>query len=147
MERVGRVIGLSRKDSVGAYRVAAVAIRARQVGDAETRLAELDAALAEWRGPPIPEVAGGEFAQADLQRLLELRLALMEQRVDALLDLGRHADAVLDLQALIVDHPLRERFYVQLMIALYRSGRQAEALQVYGSARSTLVEDWPGPKP
>jgi DNA-binding SARP family transcriptional activator len=138
--RVGKGYRLvARRESVDAYRVEAVAIRARQVGDAASRLGELEAALAEWRGPPIPEVAGEEFAQADLQRLLELRLALMEQRVDALLDLGRHADAALDLQGLIVDHPLRERFYVQLMTALYRSGRQAEALQVYGNARSTLV--------
>ena len=142
LERVGKGYRLvAPRDSVDVYRVEAVAIRARQVGDAATRLAELEAALAEWRGPPIPEVASEEFAQADLQRLLELRLALMEQRVDTLLDLGRHADAVLDLQGLIVDHPLRERFYVQLMTALYRSGRQAEALQVYGDARSTLVEE------
>jgi DNA-binding SARP family transcriptional activator len=121
--------------------VEAVAVRARQVGNAATRLGELDAALAEWRGPPIPEVASEEFALADLQRLLELRLDLMEQRVDALLDLGRHADAALDLQGLIVDHPLREHFYVQLMTALYRSGRQAEALRVYANARTTLVEE------
>jgi DNA-binding SARP family transcriptional activator len=125
LERVGKGYRLlAPRDTVDAYRVEAVAIRARQVGDAATRLRELEAALAEWRGPPIPEVASEEFAQADLQRLLELRLALMEQRVDALLDLGRHADAAPDLQGLIVDHPLRERFYVQLMTALYRSGRR-----------------------
>jgi predicted ATPase/DNA-binding SARP family transcriptional activator len=142
LERVGKGYRLlAPRDTVDAHRVEAVAIRARQVGDAATRLRELEAALAEWRGPPIPEVASEEFAQADLQRLLELRLALMEQRVDALLDLGRHADPAPDLQGLIVDHPLRERFYVQLMTALYRSGRQAEALRVYGNARNTLVEE------
>lgn len=127
LERVGKGYRLvAPRGTVDAYRVEAVAIRARQAGDAATRLEELEAALAEWRGSPIPEVASEEFAQADLQRLLELRLALMEQRVDTLLDLGRHADAVLDLQ---------------LMTALYRAGRQAEALQVYGSARSILVEE------
>jgi predicted ATPase/DNA-binding SARP family transcriptional activator len=150
LERVGKGYRLlAARESIDAYRVETVAGRARHVGDAATRLGELEAALAEWRGPPIPEVASEEFAQADLHRLLELRLALMEQRVDALLDLGRHADAALDLQGLIVDHPLRERLYVQLMTALYRSGRQAEALQVYADARNTLVEELgldPGPE-
>jgi predicted ATPase/DNA-binding SARP family transcriptional activator len=142
LERVGKGYRLlAPRHTVDAFRVESVAAGWSRVADVATRLEQLEAALAEWRGPPIPEVAGEEFAQADLQRLDELRLALMEQRIDALLELGRHADAAVDLQGLTVDHPLRERFYVQLMTALYRSGRQAEALHVYGRARNTLVEE------
>jgi DNA-binding SARP family transcriptional activator len=97
-------------------------------------------ALALWRGPPLVEFAYDAFAQAAINRLQELRLAVLEQRIEADLALARHAQLVGEVEALVVEHPLRERLRAQLMLALYRSGRQAEALDVYQSTRRTLVD-------
>ena len=97
-------------------------------------------ALALWRGPAFADLAYEPFAQAERARLEELRLVALEVRIDADLALGRHADLVGELEALIAEHPLRERLRGQLMLALYRSGRQAEALQAYRPARRELVE-------
>jgi DNA-binding SARP family transcriptional activator len=102
--------------------------------------AKLREALSLWRGPPLAEFAYESFAHAAIGRLEELRLAALERRVDADLALGRHADLVGELEALVVEHPLRERFRGQLMLALYRSGRQAEALGSYQSTRRALVD-------
>ena len=113
------------------------------------RLHAADAALALWRGEPLAEAAYESFAQADIRRLRELRVTAAEVRVQALLDLGRHAEAISELQGLVTEHPLHERFHGQLMLALYRSGRQAEALRAYDAARSTLVDELgldPGPE-
>ena len=109
----------------------------------EERLAEgrHDDALALWRGPALADFAYEPFAQAEIVRLEELRLVALEGRIDGELAEGRHAGVVGELEALVREHPLRERFYGQLMLALYRSERQAEALAVYASARSTLVEE------
>ena len=110
--------------------------------------AVLGEALALWRGAPLADVSDEPFAQAEIARLEELRAAVLEDRVEADLALGRHGDVVGELEALASAHPLRERLYQQLMIALYRCGRQAEALAVYHSARTTLVEELgiePGP--
>jgi predicted ATPase/DNA-binding SARP family transcriptional activator len=137
------------RSSVDAYRLEAAVTAAAQTADPMSRLRTLETALAGWRGSPLPEVADEEFAQADLQRLHEVRLTALEQRVDALLDLGRHAEAVAELHHLVAVHPLRERFHAQLMTALYRSGRQAEALAVYERARRRLAEELgldPGPE-
>ncbi len=137
------------RDDVDAYHLEATVGAVGQLADPDERLQRLDDALAAWRGPPIPEVAGEEFAQAHLQRLNELRMTALELRMDALLALGRHVETVAELQHLVVVHPLRERFYAQLMTALYRSGRQAEALAVYDRARTVLVEELgldPGPE-
>ncbi len=134
---------------VDVHRLAGAVTAAGHLTDPEQRLEQLEAALAAWRGSPIPEVAAEPFAQADLQRLNELRLAASELRMDALLALGRNAQAAAELQHLVVVHPLRERFHAQLMTALYRSGRQAEALGVYERARTLLVEELgldPGPE-
>ena len=106
----------------------------------ERAAAKLREALAIWEGAPLAEFAYESFAQAAIGRLEELRLATLEKRVEAELELGRHADLVGELEALVVEHPLRERFRGQLMLALYRSGRQAEALAVYQSTRQALVE-------
>jgi DNA-binding SARP family transcriptional activator len=98
-------------------------------------------ALALWRGPALADFAYDEFAQPEAARLEELRLTAIELRIDADLALGRHAELVGELENLISQHPLRERLRGQLMLALYRSGRQAEALDAYRSMRRALVEE------
>src|SRR4029078_13512020 len=98
-------------------------------------------ALALWRGSPLGGFAYGEFAQAESARLEELRLATLEERFDVELELALHAAAVPELQALAASHPLRERLHGQLMLAHYRSGQQAEALEVYQQLRRRLVEE------
>src|SRR5262249_53422354 len=102
---------------------------------------ELRDALALWRGPPLADFASDQWAQAEIARLQELRLTVVEERIDADLALGRHAELVGELAALTAAHPLRERLRGQLMLALYRSGRQAEALEVYRRTRALLVEE------
>jgi DNA-binding SARP family transcriptional activator/tetratricopeptide (TPR) repeat protein len=108
----------------------------RLAGDG--RLAE---ALALWRGPPLAEFAYQRFAQAEISRLEDRRLALIEERIAVDLEAGRQAALVGELEALVGEHPLRERLREQLMLALYRSGRQAEALEAYQDARGALVEE------
>jgi DNA-binding SARP family transcriptional activator len=98
-------------------------------------------ALALWRGPPLADFAFESFAQPTIGRLEELRLVAVEQRVEADLTAGRHAELVAELETLVVAHPLRERLRGQLMLALYRSGRQAEALEAYQAARHVLVDE------
>ena len=88
-------------------------------------------ALALWRGAPLADVSDEPFAQPQIAWLEELRADVIEDRIEADLALGQHAEVVSELEALVVAHPLRERLYQQLMIALYRCGRQAEALAVY----------------
>src|SRR5436190_1945440 len=83
-------------------------------------------ALLLWRGPPLGEFAFERFAQPEIARLEELRLVCLEDRIEVDLSSGRHADLVGELEALVREHPLRERLCAQLMLALYRSGRQAE---------------------
>jgi DNA-binding SARP family transcriptional activator/tetratricopeptide (TPR) repeat protein len=102
---------------------------------------KLREALALWRGPALAEFAYDSFARPDLERLEELRLSVVEERIDTELALGLHAQIVGELQALAAENPQRERLHGQLMLALYRSGRQAEALKVYGQLRHALVED------
>jgi DNA-binding SARP family transcriptional activator len=121
---------------------------ARRLPPAERR-ASLEAALALWRGPALAEFAFEDFAQAETRRLEELRLVAQEERIDADLELGRHVDVVGELEALVRDHPLRETFRRQLMLALYRAGRQAEALEVYQDARARFIDELgiePGPE-
>jgi YVTN family beta-propeller protein len=110
--------------------------------------ASLRAALQLWRGRALGDLSGESFAQVEAGRLEELRLGATEDRIEADLALGRHADVVGELEALVAAHPLRERLDGQLMIALYRSGRQAEALDAYRAARQMLVRELglePGP--
>ncbi len=113
------------------------------------RAAELlRSALSLWRGPALVDFAYEAFAQPVIVRLEELRLAALESRIDADLALGRHLDLVGELQGLLLEHPLRERLRGQLMLALYRSGRQAEALEAYRDGRQVFVEELgiePGP--
>jgi DNA-binding SARP family transcriptional activator len=98
-------------------------------------------ALALFRGPPLAEVAQERFAHGEIARLQELRLVAFEERIEAELQLGRHGDLVGELEGLVAANPLRERLCRQRMLALYRCGRQAEALEAYQSARRTLVEE------
>jgi DNA-binding SARP family transcriptional activator len=118
------------------------ATRALATGDARTATRLLADALDVWRGPPLADLAHEPFAQIPIERLEEIRLAALEQRIDAELALGGHTRVVGELEELVAEHPLREHFYGQLMLALYRSGRQAEALSVYRSARENLVEEF-----
>jgi tetratricopeptide (TPR) repeat protein len=110
-------------------------------GDSRRAAALLHEALSLWRGPPLADIAFEPFAQAECTRLEELRVAALEDRIAADLASGRHAEVVGELESLIAVDQLRERPRGQLMLALYRSGRQAEALEAYRAARETLVEE------
>ena len=101
----------------------------------------LGKALALWRGPPLADFTYESFAQDDIARLEELRLAALEERIEADLARGRHDAVVQELDALVARDPLRERLRGQLMLALYRSGRQAEALEVYRDTRRTFADE------
>ena len=98
-------------------------------------------ALGLWRGPPLSDFRYDSFAQAEIARLEELHVGALEQRIEAELALGQEAQVVGDLERLAREHPYRERLRGQLMLALYRTGRQAEALAAYRKARSVLVEE------
>ena len=106
----------------------------------EWALARLQEALALWRGPPLADLAYEPFAQGEITRLDELRVTALEQLMEAKLALGGHTELVGELESLIDEHPYREGLRAQLMLALYRSDRQADALQAYQDARRTLVE-------
>ena len=110
-------------------------------GRPERAVAALEEALSLWRGAPLAELAYEPFAQREIARLDDLRVAALEQLIEAKLALGGHAEVVGQLEALIGEHPYRERLRAQLMLALYRSDRQADALQAYQDARRTLVEE------
>ena len=117
-----------------------VALAAEGV-DAERCSSLLREALALWRGPPLADLTFEPFAHVEVARLEELRTAAREELIQADLELGRHSRLIPELEALVAAHPLRERLRGQLMLALYRSGRQAEALEAYRAARETLVEE------
>src|SRR5215211_1168086 len=105
------------------------------------RAERLREALALWRGPALDDLAFEPFVELEAARLEELRLAVLEDRIEADLALGRHRELVGELEGLVREHPLRERLRGQLMLALYRSGRQAEALDAYQEGRRTLVDE------
>ena len=104
----------------------------------QTRSAE---ALSLWRGPPLSDFAYSRFAQAEIGRLEDVRLRCLEERIEQDLRAGRHAEVTGELEALVAEHPLRERLRAQSMLALYRSGRQADALGAYQDARRVLVDE------
>jgi DNA-binding SARP family transcriptional activator len=122
-------------------RLAAEGRRALKRGDPDEAAEKLDAALALWRGPALADFAYADFAQAETSRIEELRLAALEDRIQADLERGRHGEAIGELERLIAANPLQERPRRQLMLALYRSGRQAEALEAYQDARRALTEE------
>jgi DNA-binding SARP family transcriptional activator len=122
-------------------RLAADGRKALAADRAEEAASALRAALALWQGPALADFGYEPFAQGEIARLDELRLAALEDRVDADLALGGHGELVGELEALVGEHPLRERLRGQLMLALYRSGRQAQALAQYRSFRQTLTSE------
>jgi class 3 adenylate cyclase/DNA-binding winged helix-turn-helix (wHTH) protein len=110
-------------------------------GRPQLAAAAFERALSLWRGTPLADLAYEQFAQADIGRLDELRVDALEQLIEAKLDLGLHGEVIAELETLIAEHPYRERPRGQLMLALYRSERQAEALQAYQDARRALVDE------
>jgi DNA-binding SARP family transcriptional activator len=112
---------------------------ALETGETAEAAEQLRAALALWRGAPLADFAYAPFAQDEITRLEELHVAAIEDRIDADLALGEHAELVPELEALVKRHQLRERLRGQLMLALYRAGRQAEALAAYRDGRRTLL--------
>jgi DNA-binding SARP family transcriptional activator/class 3 adenylate cyclase len=114
--------------------------RARPAPAAE-RVELLGSALALWRGRPLADVGDELFAQSEIARLEELHLVALELRLEAELELGRSAALIPELEALTRQHPLRENLRAKLMLALYRDGRQADALEVYHQTRRLLVDE------
>jgi DNA-binding SARP family transcriptional activator/ABC-type branched-subunit amino acid transport system substrate-binding protein/DNA-binding beta-propeller fold protein YncE len=117
------------------------ATEARAGGNADGSAELIGEALALWRGPPLADVAKSPLVESEIASLEELRLVAQEELIEAKLALGRHANVVTELQALARRHPMRERLRAQLMLALYRSGRQAEALQTYQDVRRVLATE------
>src|SRR5262249_9795956 len=107
------------------------AVSALELMEAATASELLSGALGLWRGAPLADLTYESFAQPFIARLEELRLVALEERFEAELALGRHAQVLPELEALVWDNPLRERLRGQLMLALYRTGRQADALDQY----------------
>ena len=114
------------------------ALRSESFAEAEASLAR---ALALWRGPALADLASEPFVHAEIARLEGLRLEALDARFEAMLSVGREAEAVGELQALVGLHPLDERFRGLLMVALYRSGRHADALEAYRTFRQLLDEE------
>jgi predicted ATPase/DNA-binding SARP family transcriptional activator len=115
--------------------------RALAAGRASAARETLEEALALWRGPPLAGIAAGRSVETAVARLADLRVSALEARIDADLELGRHAELVPELQALVAEYSLRETLHGRLMLALYRCGRQADALAAFQDARKTLVDE------
>ena len=127
LEHFERLVGAGREALAG--------------GDAAGAAESFRVAESLWQGRPLADLELEPFARVEIDRLEELRLAAVEARVDAELALGRHSGLVSELEALAREHPYRERFRAQLMLALYRSGRQAEGLEVYRRTRTVLNDE------
>jgi WD40 repeat protein/serine/threonine protein kinase len=134
---------VTEPDEVDALRFEQLVLdaRSRLALDPEAASIELVEALGLWRGPALTEFAYQTFAQAEIRRLDELRLGAEEDRIEAELAEGRHGAVIGDLEKLTAEYPYRERMWGQLMVALYRSNRQAEALRTYQQLRTTLAEE------
>jgi DNA-binding SARP family transcriptional activator len=115
--------------------------RTLAAGESQHARQLLREALALWRGPPLTGLEYERFAQPEIARLEELRLDALEARAEAGLALGEHTQLIGELESLVREHPLRERYCAQLMVALYRSGRQADALSAYRATREVLSEE------
>ena len=122
-------------------RFAQLCAEAHESPDPERRAALLHEALELWRDEPLPELRAEPFSSAAVAQLEQLRLRALEERIDADLALGRDATLVTELEALVAEHPYREGLRAQLMLTLYRSGRQAGALDVYQAGRRALQDD------
>jgi len=149
--RPGYVLDIST-DTIDASRFEDICIRARSAGDSGDHRSAANLyreALTLWRGAALTDVADQSFARAEAARLEEARLAALEERIGADLALGRHGELVGELDALTREHPLRERLWAHRMTALYRAGRQADALAAYRELRERLADDLgidPGPE-
>jgi DNA-binding SARP family transcriptional activator len=135
-------------DDVDVAQFESLVAQARELDDPAQRSSHLLEALALWSGEPLADLRYEPFAQSEIARLEELRLSALEERIDCDLALGRHRELVSELEPLVAAHPFRERLRGQLMLALYRCGRQADALHVLQSGRQQLVEELglaPGP--
>jgi WD40 repeat protein/DNA-binding SARP family transcriptional activator len=115
--------------------------RARMAADPDGAAAALREALELWRGPPLADLTYEAFARTEVARLDERRQVAFEETMEAELARGRHADLIAELEVAVAEHPYRERLRAQLMLALYRCDRQADALEAYRDARSQLVEE------
>jgi predicted ATPase/DNA-binding SARP family transcriptional activator len=113
----------------------------REAGAAAEAAERFREALSLWRGAALADVSFESLARGEVERLEELRLTVLAERIECELLRGRHGDVIGELEALVSEHPLHERFRGQLMLALYRNGRQAEALETFHDARRTLVEE------
>ncbi len=136
-------------DVTGFERHATAGRSALADGDATGATAALGEALDLWRGEALADCRSGGWAAAQALRLDELRLSTVEDRIDADLMLGQHGVLAAELESLVARHPMRERLWAALMVALYRSGRQAEAVRAYQRARDVLVGELglePGPE-
>ena len=127
LERFETSLDVARKDIIS--------------GDAEGAGRELHEALTLFHGAPLQDLAFSPFAQPEIGRLEDLRLAALELRIETDMAMGRHTEVVGELDSLVTRYPFREGLWAQLMLALYRSGRQGEALIAFDRARSTLAEE------
>ena len=134
-------VDLDRVDARRFERLVEEARRALTEAQPEAALHGLEEALSLWQGTPLSDFVYEPFAQNEINRLEELHVAALEEGFEARLALGRGAELVAELEALVAEHPLRERLRSQLMVALYRSGRQAEALELYQETRRRLVDE------
>jgi predicted ATPase/DNA-binding SARP family transcriptional activator len=139
-------------DAVDAIRFETFSAQGRNAlaaGDLKAATESLQAALKMWRGEALTDCRSGEWRRAETTRLNEARLAATEDLISARLALGEHVTAVGELEFLVIQHPFREQLWEQLILALYRSGRQADALSAFQRARATLIDELgiePGPK-
>jgi DNA-binding SARP family transcriptional activator len=136
----GGYVLYTRPEELDAERFEALVREARAAEPGE-KLELLERALSLWRGDPLADLRYVDFAQTEIGRLEELHLAALEERAEAMLALGRHRELAPELEALAAAHPLRERLRGQLMVGLYRSGRQAEALDSYRLHRQMLSRE------
>ncbi|HEX6381550.1 MAG TPA: BTAD domain-containing putative transcriptional regulator, partial [Acidimicrobiia bacterium] len=137
-------VALVAPEHLDAARFEALVAAARRqsgAGAPAEAAATLRTALALWRGPALADVADAPGARAEAARLEDARLAALEERIDAELACGRHGELTAELEALTREHPLRERLWGQRMLALYRAGRQVEALRAYRDLRALLAEE------
>ena len=133
-----RLAVAAQRTDVGAFEE--LVRRAREAAGAREAAALIEDALALWRGMPLADAAG-EFTRGTVTRLEQVRLGAIEELHERMLDLGRHRELIPTLRAAVAEHPLRERPWAQLMIALYRDGQQAEALHAYRDLRARLARD------
>jgi DNA-binding SARP family transcriptional activator len=128
-------------DALRFERLVLAAKPALEAGDAERAYQTLTEALSLWRGPALADAGHVDSARSEIARLEELRLTAATLRIEASFALRRHLDVLPELTRLVAKHPLHERFYVQLMVALSRCGRRADALAVYRRARTVLARE------